>query len=281
MKLVLLDSSWEPTFWDHVLKNVPEHYFFIIDWKLNKDKTKIFLAIQDGKIIAMMLIYDRRIVQIRGNPEAAEILMNEVNLEKAEINAFNEHEAIILKKYKPIVRHEMILMTLHRPDNVDDPRHLGDIMKALEQIKDLLVVFPVHPRTEKQLQGSELYGRLLKQKHVKAIKPVSYHDNLKLIKNADAVLTDSGGMQKEAFWLHTPCITLRNNSGARPEWIETVNLKANRFTGTDTKKILGTLEQTLKDKTIKERLRKLPNPFGDGKASEKVLSILKEFCSRS
>jgi len=114
MKLVLLDSSWEPTFWDHVLKNVPEHYFFIIDWKLNKDKTKIFLAIQDGKIIAMMLIYDRRIVQIRGNPEAAEILMNEVNLEKAEINALKEHEATILKKYKPVAKHEMILMTLKR-----------------------------------------------------------------------------------------------------------------------------------------------------------------------
>lgn len=116
MKLVLLDSSWEPTFWNYVLRDVPEYYFFILDWKLNKDKTKIFLALQDENIVGLMLIYDQRVLQIRGSSEAAELLMNEANLEKAEINAFKEHEATILKKYKPIAKHEMILMTLHRGD---------------------------------------------------------------------------------------------------------------------------------------------------------------------
>jgi len=114
MKLRLLDSSLEPAFWDYVLRDVPGHYFFILDWKLYRDKTQIFLALQDEKTVGLMLIYDQRIVQIRGSSQAAERLINEVNLEKAEINAFKEHEAIILKKYKPIVRHEMILMTLHR-----------------------------------------------------------------------------------------------------------------------------------------------------------------------
>jgi len=176
-------------------------------------------------------------------------------------------------RHLDLTEESYVLLTLHRPENVDDPKNLGDILKALEQIKGLSVVFPVHPRTKKQLQDSGLYGQLLKQKHVKAIKPVSYHDNLNLIKNANAVLTDSGGIQKEAFWLHTPCITLRKNT----EWIETIKLKANLLTGSDTKKILRALQQTIKDKTIKENLRKLPNPFGDGNASKKIIDAIKAY----
>ena len=114
MKLVLLDPSWEPTFWDYVLRDVPEHYFFILDWKLNRDKTKILLAIQEEKIVGLMLVYDQRIVHIRGGLETAELLLNEANLEKAEIQVLKEYEAIILKKYKPSTKHEMILMTLQR-----------------------------------------------------------------------------------------------------------------------------------------------------------------------
>jgi UDP-N-acetylglucosamine 2-epimerase (non-hydrolysing) len=165
-----------------------------------------------------------------------------------------------------------VLLTLHRPDNVDKPENLTSILKALEQI-ELSVVFPVHPRTDKQLRST----KLSELKHVKATKPVSYHDNLCLIKNAEAVVTDSGGVQKEAFWLHTPCITLRNGN-ARAEWIETVELGANRYSGTDTKKVLRVVRATLKDETIKERLRKLPNPFGDGHASEKIILAIKRFC---
>jgi len=114
LRLVPLNSSWEPVFWNHVLRDVPEYYFFIFDWKLNKDKTKIFLALQNENIVGLMLIYDQRVVQVRGSSEAAELLIKEANLEKAEINAPKEHEAVILKRYKPITKHEMILMTLQR-----------------------------------------------------------------------------------------------------------------------------------------------------------------------
>jgi len=114
VKLVPLDSSWEPFFWDHVLQDVPEHYFFIFDWKLNKDKTRIFLALQNEEIVGLLLLYDQRIVQIRGRPEAAELLMRKVDLEKAEINVLKEHESAVLKKYKSVTKHEMILMTLKR-----------------------------------------------------------------------------------------------------------------------------------------------------------------------
>ena len=111
---MLLDSSWEPIFWKHVLSDVPNYYFFILDWKLNKDKTKILLAIEDETIIGLMLIYNERNVHIRGSSEAAKLLMNEVDLEKAEFQVPIEHEAIVLKKYKPSTKHEMILMTLQR-----------------------------------------------------------------------------------------------------------------------------------------------------------------------
>ena len=188
-------------------------------------------------------------------------------LPKAEKSNILERLELTNRKY--------ILLTLHRPDNVDNPENLTNILKALEQIKDLSIVFPVHPRTEKRLQSIELRRKLSRLNHVKATKPVSYHDNLSLIKNAEVVVTDSGGIQKEAFWLHTPCITLRNNRNACAEWIETVELKANRYSETDTKKVLRALRETLKDETIKERLRKLPNPFGDGHASEKIIRAIK------
>ena len=112
MKCVLLNSSGEPAFWEHVRRDTPNYYFFIFDWRLNKDKTKIFLALLDREIVGSMLIYDQRIVHIRGSPEAAELLMNEVDLEKVEFQAPKEHEPIILQKYRPSTKQEMILMTL-------------------------------------------------------------------------------------------------------------------------------------------------------------------------
>jgi UDP-N-acetylglucosamine 2-epimerase (non-hydrolysing) len=190
-------------------------------------------------------------------------------LPKAESSSILERLGLTDRKY--------ILLTLHRPDNVDNPKNLSNILKALEQFKDLLVAFPIHPRTEKRLQNGELRRELSRMDHVKATKPVSYHDNLCLIKNAEVVVTDSGGIQKEAFWLHTPCITLRNNRKARAEWIETVKLKANRYSRTDPKELLMALKHILEDKTIKERLRKLPNPFGDGNASERIIEAIKAF----
>jgi len=113
-KIVPLDPSWETRFWNHVLRDVPSYYFFIFDWRLNKAKTQIFLALQGEKIVGLLLIYDQRIVQIRGSPEVADLLMNEVNLEKGEFQILKEHEAILFRKYSPLTKNEMILMTLRR-----------------------------------------------------------------------------------------------------------------------------------------------------------------------
>jgi UDP-N-acetylglucosamine 2-epimerase (non-hydrolysing) len=164
------------------------------------------------------------------------------------------------------------LLTTHRPENVDNPENLKNITEAIIRLNQLTIVFPAHPRTQKQLRKTRLLKKLEKQKHIKIIKPLGYHETIKLIKNAALVLTDSGGMQKEAFWLKTPCITLRKTT----EWPETVKLGANHLTGTNAQKITQKATEILKkEEEITEKLKKLPNPFGDGKASQKIIEAIK------
>uniref|UniRef100_A0A7C2K2S1 UDP-N-acetylglucosamine 2-epimerase (Non-hydrolyzing) n=1 Tax=candidate division WOR-3 bacterium TaxID=2052148 RepID=A0A7C2K2S1_UNCW3 len=170
------------------------------------------------------------------------------------------------------------LLTTHRPKTVDNPENLKNIIKAIIRLNQLTIVFPAHPRTQKQLRKTRLLKKLEKQKHIKITKPLGYHETIKLIKNAALVLTDSGGMQKEAFWLKTPCITLRENT----EWPETVNLGANRLVGTNTQKIIREASKILeKWDEISGKLKKLPNPFGDEKASQKIIKAIKAFQKQS
>lgn len=165
------------------------------------------------------------------------------------------------------------LLTTHRPENVDNPQKLENIMKAIIQLNQLTIVFPVHPRTQKQLRKLKLYNNIQGQSHIKIIKPIGYHETIKLIKNAALVLTDSGGMQKEAFWLKTPCITLRETT----EWPETVELGANYLMGADTQKIVHTATKLIAKRETREKIQKLPNPFGDGKASQRILETIKSY----
>jgi UDP-N-acetylglucosamine 2-epimerase (non-hydrolysing) len=167
------------------------------------------------------------------------------------------------------------LLTMHRPENVDNPENLKNIITALIKLKTIKIIFPVHPRTQKKLQKTGLNKILQQQKHIILIKPVSYHDSIKLIKNARLVFTDSGGIQKEAFWLHTPCITLRKTT----EWLETIKLKTNFLVATDSRKIVQTARKLLKNNSLKSMFEKLPNPFGDGDASRKILDAIKNFLS--
>jgi UDP-N-acetylglucosamine 2-epimerase (non-hydrolysing) len=166
------------------------------------------------------------------------------------------------------------LLTTHRPENVDNPENLKNITEAILRLNQLTIIFPAHPRTQKQLQKTKLYKKLEKQDHIKIIKPIGYHETVKLIKNAALILTDSGGMQKEAFWLKTPCVTLREKT----EWPETVKLGANHLVGVNKQKIIETTGEILeKGDKITEKLKNTPNPFGDGEASRKILGVIKSF----
>lgn len=156
------------------------------------------------------------------------------------------------------------LLTLHRPSNVDNKEIFSNILKGLGLIFknfNLPIIFPIHPRTEKQLG---LFGLKLPKGIIK-IEPVGYLDFLLLEESALACLTDSGGIQEEACILKVPCITIRNNT-ERPESIE---VGANVLVGTEAKRILaGTKKMIAKKPSWK-------NPFGDGKSGERIVRILK------
>jgi len=163
------------------------------------------------------------------------------------------------------------VLTLHRPENVDDMRRLKNIVQAMMKTEDLNIVFSIHPRTKKMLRIAGLMTLLRKTRHLRLVDPVSYHSMLSLTKNAKIVFTDSGGLQKEAFWLHTPCVTIRETT----EWVETVELGANTL-AEDEKTILQRTRGFLVAENLKESLRKLPNPFGDGRAAAKIVQGLKQ-----
>ena len=110
---------------------------------------------------------------------------------------------------------------------------------------DEIVVFPIHPRTKKMINYHGL-DDFIGKGNIKVIDPVGYLDMLKLEKNAKAILTDSGGVQKEAFWLKVPCITLRDET----EWIETVNLGWNRLVSSDVEKILSAVKDLTQGNNI-------------------------------
>jgi UDP-N-acetylglucosamine 2-epimerase len=160
------------------------------------------------------------------------------------------------------------LATLHRAENTDNPRKLKSILKALKEIgKDLPVILPLHPRTKKMMR---VQGLIKEARRIQLIDPVSYLDMLKLEKHAKVILTDSGGVQKEAYWFRVPCTTLREET----EWTETIRSGWNVLAGTRTKKIV---------EEIRHRMgRKLSaggkGIFGDGKASEKIVQIIAKHC---
>jgi UDP-N-acetylglucosamine 2-epimerase len=157
---------------------------------------------------------------------------------------------------------EYYLATIHRAENTDNYERLKNILIAFSKMNEI-VVFPIHPRTRKMINYYGL-GDLLENDNVKVIDPVGYLDMLKLEKNAKAILTDSGGVQKEAFWLKVPCITLRDET----EWIETVNLGWNRLVGSDVEKIL---------KAVRDLKFGVDVNFENDFSAKKMYEIIKNF----
>jgi len=156
------------------------------------------------------------------------------------------------------------LATLHRQENVDDPEILGRIVSVLERL-ERPVLLPLHPRTRERLRrlGRQLGGA------VRVRPPAGYLEMLLLESRARAVLTDSGGVQKEAFIVGTPCITLRD----RTEWVETVRAGANRLVGTDPRRILAAVKAADRPRAR----RPSAGVYGDGRASELIARRLTEF----
>jgi UDP-N-acetylglucosamine 2-epimerase len=146
------------------------------------------------------------------------------------------------------------IATVHRAENTDDPRRLTAIMQGLSSLA-MPVVFPAHPRIAARLTTPVV--------NVTVLPPAGYADMVALTRNARVVLTDSGGLQKEAYWLGVPCVTLRDET----EWVETVESGWNRLAGANADQIVAAAQAA-----VKPALR--PRLYGDGDAVERIVTMM-------
>ena len=161
------------------------------------------------------------------------------------------------------------VMTLHRPSNVDDPAAFLRILDALEVIqKDIKIVFPVHPRTNKMIPELKLTARIEALKNIIFCEPLGYFDFSKLVSDSLFALTDSGGIQEETTVYGIPCITLRENT-ERPI---TITEGTNELAGTDTEKIIYFAQKIMRNEWKKGRIPAL----WDGKTAERILDFLEK-----
>lgn len=172
-----------------------------------------------------------------------------------------EKKSTIISKLG-LQRGEYLLATVHRPHSTDYIDNLTHIVEAFIESHET-IVFPIHPRTRCYLEKYDLWNKLDECQSILNIEPVSYLDMLLLEKNAQKILTDSGGIQKEAYFYQIPCITLREET----EWVETVEDGWNTIVGTNKIAILN----SIKEFSPNSKQRSL---FGNGDASLKISQIL-------
>jgi len=158
------------------------------------------------------------------------------------------------------------LLTLHRSENTDRPERLEALLETLESV-DLPILFPVHPRTRKVLAKA---GVSMDRGRIQPISPLGYLDMLGSEKHARKILTDSGGVQKEALYLKVPCITLREET----EWPETIESGANCLTGLSRDKVLDAIKAPSPD------FDEMKSPFGVGNSCQLILNELLSFSKR-
>lgn len=164
---------------------------------------------------------------------------------------------------------QFVLATIHRPANTDNPENLRSIFRALNDIAEqyqMDVVLPLHPRTRKMIGDLRLEIGDLSDR-IRIIEPASFFEIIRLEKNAAIVMTDSGGVQKEAFFYGTPCVILRPET----EWVEIVEAGAGIIADADYERIMAAYE-ALVNKPVQ-----FPALFGDGHASEKILNEIVKY----
>lgn len=155
-----------------------------------------------------------------------------------------------------------VLATCHRAENTDDATCLTGIVHGLAKIaKSRQVILPLHPRTKIKLKE---FGLVDLMAEISVIEPVSYLEMVVLERNAEYIITDSGGVQKEAFFYEVPCITIREET----EWVETVESGWNILVGCDTKKMLNAIEKHASGERLNVK------PYGLGDASERIVDLL-------
>ena len=169
----------------------------------------------------------------------------------------------------------ILTLTMHRAENVDVKQRVTSIIEALKQLKDMNIIFPIHPRTKNTLENFGLFDELNSMEHIHIVKPIGYLDFLLLTSKSTLILTDSGGLQEEAITLDVPALTLRYNT----ERHETVAAGGNILVGSDKDAILENANKILNDNDFAEKMKKAPNPYGQGDAASKTVDAIEKFYS--
>nr|WP_295001423.1 UDP-N-acetylglucosamine 2-epimerase (non-hydrolyzing) [uncultured Methanobrevibacter sp.] len=167
----------------------------------------------------------------------------------------------------------ILTLTMHRAENVDVKERVTNIIGALKELKDMNIVFPIHPRTKNTLENFGLFDELNDLEHVHIIKPLGYLDFLLLTSKSTLILTDSGGLQEEAITLNVPALTLRYNT-ERPE---TVTAGGNILVGSDKEVILENANRILDDEEFAEKMKNAPNPYGIGDSAKLTVDAIEDY----
>ena len=172
---------------------------------------------------------------------------------------------------------QYILLTIHRAENTDSIPRMEQLADTLCRL-DRPTVFAMHPRLRAKLDAEpeyrDLKKRLFSAEHLHIVAPLPYLDMLQLEANAQLIMTDSGGVQKEAYFVGTPCLTLRDET----EWTETLQNGWNRVVGTSPEKILPLVQSLWSNNGASPDARPALAEFGNGAASDRILQILQEAC---
>ena len=169
-----------------------------------------------------------------------------------------EQRSAILKTLE-IKSKKYLLLTIHRASNTDTPDNLRNIFSALSQTGET-VIFPLHPRTGAAFKSMHI--AMTDYPNIKIVDPQGYLDMLVLEKNARMILTDSGGIQKEAFFFAVPCLTLRSET----EWVETATGGWNQLVGVNSERIINALQH-------KGTTNQPPALFGNGQSAQAIVNI--------
>lgn len=196
-------------------------------------------GVREGIYIVGDIMYDAVLHNINKALSYSNILLN-LNLEK----------------------NNYLVATIHRQENTDDETRLKKIIEIFSLV-DKKIIIPLHPRTKKKIEDFHLNF----SDNVIVIDPLGYLDMLNIMQNAYVIITDSGGIQKEAYYLNAPCITLRDES----EWVETVDVGWNFIVGVNQDKFISAYSSCT---AVREQ--KHPELYGDGKTAEKIVDILKK-----
>lgn len=186
--------------------------------------------------------------------------------------AVADEKSTILEKYN-LQPNRYVLATIHRDNNTDDKRRLSELFRALLHIAteyNIKIVLPLHPRTAKLLEtnlSEELLNKIKQSAYILILPPASFLDIIRLEKNAQTVMTDSGGVQKEAFFFEKPCVIFRPET----EWVEIINHDAGMIADADFDTIVDAYKKLSTHKIS------FPPLFGDGKAAQFIVSKILEY----